>query len=216
MASFQYLNFNFTDAGAATQNVAYSAPTQPLTPTISGANGFDSFVFFGTATVNTGSAAVLASATDVTNGNPGILFTKTNHGLFTGLVGQFTTSNALPTGISLATNYYVIKVTDNTFKVATSLANALNNTAVAYTNTGTGNQTFTPTAIAGASLKLQGSFDGVNWVDVSNTSTNITVTAAIGPLIVDYVRYPQYRAYCTISSGSINFSPLQIGYRGGA
>jgi len=50
-----------------------------------------------------------------------------------------------------------VPVTATTYKVATSLANALAGTVVAYTNTGTGNQTATPVAIAGASIVLQGS-----------------------------------------------------------
>src|SRR3982751_4547867 len=52
-------------------------------------------------------------------------FTKTAHGLFTGLKGQFTTSSALPTGISSSTDYFIIVVSSSVFKVATSYNNAL-------------------------------------------------------------------------------------------
>lgn len=49
---------------------------------------------------------------------------------------------ALPTGLSAATDYYVIKITDSTIKVATSYANAVAGTAVGITN-GTGSGTNT-------------------------------------------------------------------------
>lgn len=55
---------------------------------------------------------------------------------------QFTTSGVLPTGLSVGTDYYVIKVTDTTIKVATSYANAVAGTAVGITN-GTGSGTNT-------------------------------------------------------------------------
>jgi len=55
---------------------------------------------------------------------------------------QFSTTGTLPTGLSPATDYYVIKLTDTTFKVASSYANAVAGTAVAVT-TGTGSGTHT-------------------------------------------------------------------------
>lgn len=45
--------------------------------------------------------------------------------ILTGTRVQLTTTTTLPAGLSLATNYYVIKVTDSTFKLATSYANAI-------------------------------------------------------------------------------------------
>lgn len=54
---------------------------------------------------------------------------------------RFTTTTTLPAGLSLATDYYVIKASDTTFKVATSYANAIAGTAVNITDTGTGTHT---------------------------------------------------------------------------
>jgi hypothetical protein len=54
---------------------------------------------------------------------------------------QFTSSGTLPAGLSLATDYYIIKLTDTTCKVATSYANAVAGTAVDITGTGTGTHT---------------------------------------------------------------------------
>lgn len=54
---------------------------------------------------------------------------------------QLTTTTTLPAGLSLATDYYVIKVTDTTCKFATSYANAVAGTAINITDAGTGTHT---------------------------------------------------------------------------
>lgn len=62
---------------------------------------------------------------------------------------QLTTSGALPAGLSLATNYFVIiyqRKTTLRIKLATSLANALAGTAVNFTTTGSGTMTITKNA----------------------------------------------------------------------
>ena len=51
---------------------------------------------------------------------------------------RLTTTTTLPAGLALATDYYVIKVTDTTCKLATSYANAVAGTQVNITDTGTG------------------------------------------------------------------------------
>lgn len=70
---------------------------------------------------------------------------------------QFTTSGVLPTGISAATNYYVIKLTDSTIKLASSYANAVAGTAISITNgsgSGTNNlQCLLPRYTAGAGVQ---------------------------------------------------------------
>lgn len=54
---------------------------------------------------------------------------------------QLTTTTTLPAGLALATDYYVIKVTDSTFQLATSYANAIAGTAINITDAGTGTHT---------------------------------------------------------------------------
>lgn len=69
---------------------------------------------------------------------------------------QLTTTTTLPAGLSLATDYYVIKVTDTTCKFATSYANAVAGTAVNITDAGTGTHTINtllPRYTNGAGLK---------------------------------------------------------------
>lgn len=63
--------------------------------------------------------------------------------ILTGTRVRFTTTTTLPAPLALATDYYVIKVTDSTFKVATSYANAIAGTAIDITNNGTGTHTIT-------------------------------------------------------------------------
>lgn len=61
--------------------------------------------------------------------------------ILTGTRVRLTTTTTLPAGLALATDYYVIKVSDTTCKLATSYANAIAGTAIDITSTGTGTHT---------------------------------------------------------------------------
>ena len=54
---------------------------------------------------------------------------------------RLTTTTTLPGGLATATDYYVIKVSDSTFKLATTYANAIAGTAINITDAGTGTHT---------------------------------------------------------------------------
>jgi len=70
--------------------------------------------------------------------------TKTAHGMVTGQGPiQLTTATTLPTGLSLATDYYVIRIDANTMKLASTRANAVALTAVTFSDNGTGAHTLT-------------------------------------------------------------------------
>ena len=56
---------------------------------------------------------------------------------------RLTTTTTLPAGLATATDYYVIRVSDSTFKLATSYANAIAGTAIDITDAGTGTHTIT-------------------------------------------------------------------------
>lgn len=219
MAQFRAHNFTLTgpanaSGSSAVTNITSTATSDVLNEGIFGSTGLDSLVLVGTVNENTPSAAVSASASQVTSSG-GLLFTNTDVNNFAlGLVVQFTTSTTLPTGIAAATDYYVVPVTTKTYHVATSLANALAGTVVAYTDTGTGNQTATPTAIAGATLILQGSNDNeTTWVTVPNSTQTITADASF-VFELDYIRYAAFRCYVAMTTGQMAFTKLQIGYRG--
>ena len=76
------------------------------------------------------------AGTDIATAGDGILTE-------TGTLVRFTTTTTLPAGLSLATDYYLIYQSATTFKIASSLANALAGTAINITDTGTGVHTVT-------------------------------------------------------------------------
>lgn len=101
------------------------------------------------ANLNLGAAdtgAVTATVT-ITIASPGVV-TWNFHGLSTGTPVVFTTTGALPTGITAGTTYYVIAVDASTFQIATSFANALAGTAVNTSGSQSGTHTGTRYAIA--------------------------------------------------------------------
>ena len=61
--------------------------------------------------------------------------------VLTGTKVRLTTTTTLPAGLALATDYYVIKLSDTTFSLATSYANAVAGTAINITDAGTGTHT---------------------------------------------------------------------------
>lgn len=67
--------------------------------------------------------------------------THTYYNLFPYTRVRLTTTTTLPGGLATATDYYVIKVSDTTCKLATSYANAVAGTAVNITDAGTGTHT---------------------------------------------------------------------------
>lgn len=54
---------------------------------------------------------------------------------------RLTTTTTLPAGLATATDYYVIRLSDTTFSLATSYANAVAGTAINITDAGTGTHT---------------------------------------------------------------------------
>lgn len=90
-------------------------------------------------------AAWTSSAATFTADNTTEELTVTGHGLVTGDgIGRLTNSGgALPAGLATATDYWIIKVDADKFKLATSRANAFAGTAVTLTDDGTGTHTIT-------------------------------------------------------------------------
>lgn len=69
------------------------------------------------------------------------ILTHSNINLMPYTTVQVSTTTTLPAGLSAATNYFVIKVTDTTCKLATSYANAVAGTAINITDAGAGTHT---------------------------------------------------------------------------
>lgn len=95
--------------------------------------------------------------TDVVTGTDRI--TITAHGRVTGdRVLVSTNGGTLPTGLAANTEYWIIKIDDNTVKFATSLANALAGTAIDLTAAGAGTST-----LHAADYTIQVSVDNSAW-----------------------------------------------------
>lgn len=128
--------------------------------------------------VDTPAAALSAAASwAVTD-----IITLTAHGYTDGLKGQVTSSGTKPTGISLATDYFIRVLSVDTVSLYDTYAHAIDtaNTTglVDITNIGSGNHTFTPTSIAGGTISLQGSSNCSTWVDITSSSSNVTADAS--------------------------------------
>jgi len=65
----------------------------------------------------------------ITEANPGVA-TLNGHGFVTGDRIELTTTGTLPTNLAVFTNYFVIYVNANTFRLATTYANAVAGTAI--------------------------------------------------------------------------------------
>ena len=63
--------------------------------------------------------------------------------ILTGTRVRLTTTGTLPGGLATATDYYVTKMSDTTFELATSYANAVAGTQINITDAGTGTHTIT-------------------------------------------------------------------------
>ncbi len=126
-----------------------------------------------------------------------------SHGFTTGLKGQLTTTGVLPSGLSTATDYYIIVIDANTVQFASSLENANAGTEIDLADDGSGVATFTSTTLAGASIKLQHRLnDSMDWIDVSSSSNNITATSSF-IWNVDAPHYGEVRAVLTMTAGQL-------------
>jgi hypothetical protein len=136
---------------------------------------------------------VMASANDI-NATTNI-FTSAAHGYTTGTVGQFSTSDTLPDGLVAETDYYIISLSANTFAVASSAANAQAGTKIDLADTGTGNQTFTPTTLVTTvgdgdddnGYLLATFADATGYVGIPNDSL-------VGDYLIDTVSIEKYYA----------------------
>lgn len=95
-----------------------------------------------TNVTGTGSRTLINSNTVTASSSSGLLLTYTNDFNTFSRV-RFTTTTTLPTGLSLATDYWIVRVSATTCRVATSLANAIAGTVIAFTDAGTGTHTMT-------------------------------------------------------------------------
>lgn len=103
----------------------------------------DLLAFHRVTSVTTATAQnTITSNTVTASSSSGLLLTYTND--FSNLQKvQFTTTGTLPTGLALATDYWLIRVSATTSRVASTYSEAKAGTAIAFTNAGTGTHTMT-------------------------------------------------------------------------
>ncbi len=135
-------NIGATGADFKTLMSAYAvtaaATTVPFTLQL-----IDVLGFMRVTTVTTTTAqSVVRTNTFTASSSSGLLLTYANDWSNYQKV-QFTTTGTLPTGLSLATDYWLVRQSATTAKVATTYANALAGTTVAFTDAGTGTHTLT-------------------------------------------------------------------------
>ena len=137
------------------------------------------------------------------------VISETAHGWLTGLKGRLTTTGTLPAGLSLATDYFVIKVDADSYKLASSLANAEAGTGIDITNQGdSGNtHTFTPTTGIAGTLKLQGSNDNSSFGDILGPLPvpSVSISAAgVTLLNLDKLQCRYIRLHLTTTTGEMS------------
>jgi hypothetical protein len=116
-----------TSASSATESVGFGADSEKIILVIYGEDYVysnikdEQIIFPFDVTINIGSST----------------FTKVSHGLEAGDEIRFTTGGSLPTGIALNTTYYVRDVSENSFKVSSTL----NGIAVSLSGTQSGTHT---------------------------------------------------------------------------
>jgi len=127
--------------------VSAAATTQPSVVTLIDVVGFYRVTTVTTATAQSTTNTLGQSDTFTADAGTDVCTWSSTanipSNILTGTRVQLTTTTTLPAGLSTATNYYVIKVSDTTFKLATSYANAVAGTAINITDAGTGTHTVT-------------------------------------------------------------------------
>ncbi len=126
------------------------------------------------------------------------------HGYPTGTKGQLTTTGTLPSGLSLATDYWIIAVDADNVKFAANLADAEAGTAIDILGQGTDGavHTFTPVALSSGQMRHMKSNDGVSWANIASP----TALTADGVLTLDQspYNYKYWKVGLSCSDGSVS------------
>lgn len=100
------------------------------------------YLLSGTDVTGTSGRTLINSNTFTASSSSGLLLTYAND-FASGTKVRFTTTTTLPTGLALNTDYWLVRVSATTARVATSYANYVAGTVVAYTDGGSGTHTMT-------------------------------------------------------------------------
>jgi len=147
---------------------------------------------------------------DVTVGTD--IIAETAHGMTTGLEIQLTTTGTLPAGLALSTNYYIIKVDDDSIKLAASYADAVAGTPAVDITAAASGGTHTVTATTGENA-LANEF----YVDETGTpaqnidATTLSLIKIVNQDILNTTVYAYYLSGFEDAPGKILFEEKAIG-----
>ncbi len=131
--------------------------------------------------------------------------TSSAHGFVTGDLVRVSTGTTLPTGFSASTDYWVIKITDNVFMIASTLARAQAGIQIIPSTGGTGNQTFTLTINTYTASKLAAAVNAHSTISKLVSATYaanvVTVTALQKGVVGNFIPFTDQDSTIT-SSGS--------------
>jgi len=96
------------------------------------------------------------------------------HGYKLGLKVRFTTTGTLPSGLSLATDYFLTDLTENSLLVSTSYANALAGNYVTLADGGSGTHTISIQTSTPVNIMLEGTIDNEIWVNINNSAKELS------------------------------------------
>jgi hypothetical protein len=132
--------------GTVGQLAFFDSATQPLHYQVAdGSQVSRTGIYSELWTLNTSvNPSLTPSIFTITIANPAVI-TKTAHGLTNSERVRFTTTGALPTGITTGVDYIITVIDANTFKLSTSVANALAGTDIITTGTQSGVHSYTNT-----------------------------------------------------------------------
>lgn len=116
-----------------------AATTMPAILMLVDVLGFHRLTTVTTATAQT----AITTNTFTASSSSGLLLTYANDWQNYQKVRFTNAGGGLPTGLSINTDYFLVRVSSTTARVATSYANAIAGTVIAYTDGGTGTHTLT-------------------------------------------------------------------------
>lgn len=134
-------------------------------------------------------------------------FTSLAHGYKTGLKVRFTTSGVLPTGLALATDYYLIRISDDNLMVASSMQNASDGDYLAI-SAGSGTHTIVVQDFEPVYLSLEASIDGDLWVNIPDSRYQVTNEAQM--IEHETAFYHYVRASIDLTAGQYDFNSKML------
>jgi hypothetical protein len=140
-----------------------------------------------TVSITSPSGTTDLSTATITIASPAVI-TNNAHGLVLGAPVYFTTTGALPTGLTANTVYYVTNPATNTFNLSTTLANAIAGTKINTSGTQSGTHTLFSTTVVS---------------ETSSPTIEWTYTDSDG----DQQDYYQIKFFTASQFGAVGFNP---------